>query len=227
MSLLGAIVLSAAGTAIATYFQNRQQKNNHLMALRQRELDTADEIFKTVSKNMDRLLYTMWQIYHCYNHHMDRGSLEQRWKDYRDIYTIWESTLNLESARIRQYFGLKMANTFKYGIWKSFLTMRRELDILYYADFVADKSGKTGNTDSSAPNYNPGEVQRLMDRMTKTEEGDTLFYITALKTRPAIEKFNVEMIEMIQHEDVGILKDMPYLAHSHGRNCDHDDHPES
>ncbi len=186
MGVFGTIIIGAAGTAIGTYFQNKTAENKRKLALRERELSTANDIFERVSKKMDQLLYSMWQTYESFTYNLDEEEQNARWDNSKEVFKQWDSSLYLEFAHINRYFGPTMYSFFKEKIWRRFLIMDKQLKLL----FVPLKK----------------DQKSTMENLEVDENGETLFMNTGKLIRPAVEAFNTSMIKYIQHEKVGILR---------------------
>ena len=186
MGVFGTIIIGAAGTAIGTYFQNKTAENKRKLALRERELKVANGIFEEVSKRMDLLLYSMWQTYESFSYKLEPDVQEKRWLDCIQVFKDWDSSINLEFARIKGYYGENMYRFFKEKIWRRFLVMDKQLKLL----FVPLQKGQ----------------KSTMENLDVEENGETLFMVTGRLIRPALEAFNSSMIKYIQHEQVGILR---------------------
>jgi hypothetical protein len=181
------MVISAVGTLVGRYFQDRTVKINQMREERKFELDTAIAFATEISKRMDEYLFCAKNVYNCYKHEIDKTDekkFKKTWDAFIKANTAWEGTLNVEIARVSVHFGRDMAEIFRDGISMNFVRLRRILDDLYFQE------------------------RKISFKDIEKDEatGETVFARTWNRLVELTRVFNTEILNLVKAENVGALR---------------------
>lgn len=176
MAFLATILVSGIGTAIATYFTNKSWDHQERVKMKETELQVANDIFTSLSSEMDTRLYSMRQVFWG----IESGSvpeeeMAERWKNYQKILFQWNSTLNKKLSMTERYFGKKMSDILEFEIQENFRALHGLLNEYYQK---VDQRKK----------FDKAKFNKIADDLSELNR-----------------KFNVEMIQSIQNGLVGIF----------------------
>lgn len=184
------MVVSAAGTLIGRYFQNRNEENTRLRKERDDELARSVEFASEISKRMDKYLYSSKEVYNAYDYGLDKkneAEFKKRWEAFTEVNSEWESRVNLEIALAANFFGDNMKKGFIDGICKNFIKLRDDLNSMYYPN---DKNKK----------------KSIAELPNDEETGEPIFLKIWEELGGFIQVFNAEMLRLITIENVGVLR---------------------
>ena len=181
------VVISAVGTLVGRYFQDRTERISQFRAERKIVLTAAIEYAVLISKQMDRYLFCAKDVYNGFKYEIDKDDaklFKKKWDTFVDENTAWESTLNTNVANVSAHFGEDMANIFQEGISNNFVYLRKVLDGLYY--HKKDFTFKNLETDKTS--------------------GETIFIKTWNSLAQLVQVFNTEMLNLTKTKNVGSLR---------------------
>lgn len=175
MGLLSTILISGIGTAIGTYFTNKSWEHKEKVEMKKQELINANELFESLSTDMDKRLYNMGWVFPDIASESDPEKVEEWWETYHQILVEWNGKLNRRIAKIERYFGKKMSDFFEDEIQAKFKELHNILE-QYYLEKEKRKDFKR-------------------DKIEKM----------AVDLEKQIRQFNLDMIRSIQNGEVGIF----------------------
>jgi hypothetical protein len=176
MGILSTILISGIGTAIGTYFTNKSWDHKEKVEMKQNELKNANELFESLSSDMDERLFNMgWVFPGIKSESVPEKEVEEWWEIYQKILVEWNGKLNRRIAKIERYFGKKLSDIFDFKIQEKFCELNEMLDE-YYREV---------------------EQRKDFDRVKFREMAEDLYKL--------IRQFNLDVIRSIQKGQVGIF----------------------
>ena len=175
--IVGFLLSTVLGGLLGFYFQNRSWKHQNNAKVLEAELHTALNVFEDVSKLMDKRLYRMRLLFwRLSSDQYDQDVIENYMELYREVLHEWNDNLNRNLALIQCYFGSSIRKQIDYEIYKQFRDIGKSLEEAY----LARKSG-----------HAPSDLKLL------EHDIEVLSHINY--------RFNIRVINLIQHRQVGIF----------------------
>lgn len=126
------ILVGAAGTAIANWFQNRSFVAQSEAQQRNAEYNAAQSFFATLTKAMGARLYLMRRAFWAITaKEKNEAEIASRWQAYQVVLVDWNSSLSLNDAYLTNYFGSATAERFFDEIQKGFIGLHSSLQKLH------------------------------------------------------------------------------------------------
>lgn len=176
MAVLTPIIIGAIGTAIASYFQEKNWRHQNEVQSRESEREKATQLFDTLSSAMDTRLFSMRQVFWGIDSpNITEQEVKERWAAYRSTLVTWNNSLNRNLSMVERYFGDKARVVFEEQIQPGFRRLGLLLADYYY------------NVDKRK-DFDKGEFSKTADALNEL-----------------MREANIAMIKSIQDGRVGIF----------------------
>jgi len=176
--VLGFLLTSVLGGALAYYFQDRTWKHQRSAQQRDQRREQAMKVFEEVSSLLDKRLYRMRLLFWAAKRRAPAGrdspDLREALDEYRHVVAEWNDNLNRTLALVHTYFGGRAREQLEDHLYEEYSAAGRQLD-----QFVRDVSAP-GHADISVPSLNRRlnwlgrEVYALNLQMLESLDNDKL-----------------------------------------------------
>jgi hypothetical protein len=170
--LLGFLLTTVAGGALAYLFQQRAWRHQYETERRDLQRQLALKTFEELSALLDQRLYRMrlifWVAKRLALRPAEPASLNAELTDYRDVLRIWNDNLNRNLALIDTYFGEAARRRLEDDLFAEYVAIGEELD-----EFVREVSVR---------DETPIRVRPIGGRLTELSHGVYGFNILMLRS---------------------------------------------
>lgn len=128
MSAISTMLIGAAGTAVATFFQNRTWARQTAHTERERRLTETKAVFDYFSGIYGKRLYLMQRLYWAYEDKKEEAETASRKAAYDAVLMEWNTNLPLNASKLSVYFGSPFSAYFGEHIQASFIKVNGMLN---------------------------------------------------------------------------------------------------
>ncbi len=109
--IIGFVFTIWLGNHIAETYRRDSARKEAMLAAMRSDLAQAMETFQSISQLMDKRIFRMRRLHDVYSGAVGKEFLEQRLKDYREVFMDWNDNLNRNLALYSFHFGTTSASS--------------------------------------------------------------------------------------------------------------------